>query len=375
VAPDPSLQLISDEISHREVNWYMLEFKNLQTTFNRNYQSSERAGTTRVEIFHMTTDPSKIVHTPVQQYPFHKMMNCFATEHINSFMVSHLESAMKPLLQTFLDGTQGLKDLHGLSMEAKVSLMYQLEVMAQMLSANSYTSPVLSQVPKVRDRPIVLSVPGSMKVPITPQEMEMTGLSYGLKPCLLKCRRNLMRNMKLRVPPAVFEDQQRFNMYCLSMNKLLRLSRSYVNAETKLIKVLRDFTNPGVSLDEMCVFLTPDYPSLRALSESMRESLYDAICPIAWGLYTEEWGSIVSKQSEKYFKQRNSQPRRGQVTRLKPDQVPTCTSDVRELTTHIGPFAKIATDSISCLELDCDGCLPSIGKERIISMTVTVSKS
>jgi hypothetical protein len=67
------------------------------------------------------------------------------------------------------------------------------------------------------------------------------------------------------------------------------------------------------------------------MSEVLWYGLYSAICQIAWDLYQLESAAIVSKQSERYFRQRHSQQRRVQVRKLKQANVPKTTGEVQAL--------------------------------------------
>ena len=132
-----------------------------------NFLKTDRAGTCRIEIFHVTADPTLIKHTPVPQIPFCKMIKAVICDHINFHMVDQMKSALEPLMQTFVRSRpdSGTKNYHCLSPEAKVSLMYHAELVAQILEIPSYSKPILDQMPKVLDSPVIISAPLSSTNP------------------------------------------------------------------------------------------------------------------------------------------------------------------------------------------------------------------
>jgi hypothetical protein len=253
------------------------------------YSIEDRATPVRLEIFHQVSDLENIKHTPVPDFPFHEWINAYYTSHVNEVMTAKLNDAMEPLLQTFAkplpDGSA--KNFHRLSMAAKVSLIYQAEIVSQILGIG-VSSPILGSVERIRDRPVFHEVPSSKFVVLSPEEMLQTGLKYGIDPLLLTSRRFVPRSLTIAATSQQREQSTRFHLYCVSLGKKLRQVCMFVQKEEQILSILREASTPQDPLEEddieeeitvpHCVFEMPHYASLLKLSVQSRLQMLKKIC-------------------------------------------------------------------------------------------------
>jgi hypothetical protein len=371
--PDPKLKLIPEEASEREVIRILTEMDFIHDLVKSGYKRSDSAGSTRFEIFHVVTDLEDIQHSPVPQYPYHKIMNAYYTRQLNDVMVSKFNDGMGPLLQTFLKARSdnAPKDYPGISLEGKVALMYQVELLTQVIGIGGCSTPILKSIAPVLDQPVFHELPKEQLVELSLEERTQTGLSYGVNLGLLTTPRFVSRLTNVGASRGQLAKASRFNLSSICMNQVVREVRMYLDSVGALISLLRSATiNPlgpppddSTEIDDdSCVFLQPDYVGLRSLDEAPRWELLKKICVILVKMYRHEWGWNISKKIQRVHKKNGVVDSNGNLIYLAGKDVPLDTRSVENLEDTFGEILKVAYLKETGVPTDDRGIVRTIGK-------------
>lgn len=384
--PDPTEKLLPDEISLREIELTLDSMEDGREMFNAGYSTTDRGTAVRSEIFHIVNDLDSIKHTPVAQFPFHGFINCFYTAHINQIMIDKMDLALDPLVKTFgtprPDGNP--KDFHGLSTPAKVALMYHTELLAQILGIGCISSPILKSV-KLSSRTFHFHEIGvEHQLPLSEDEMEQTGLYFGLTPSLLTRRRPIPRTLASSGSRTSVESaiQLKNDLYCVRINQVVRNVSDYVLLESKILACLHQAThsNPVVEEDstqdptqnspiedfaEPCVFERLNYEGLLSLPCAKRNNVIYQIGVYLMEMYEKEWALIIYNKTRRFAKENETRYTRGS-TRIPPirfDSVPKTSSEVLEYEDRYGSFMKVGDTCPpgSNIPTDANGQIYSMG--------------
>ena len=372
--PDSRLRLIPLSVSEAAARLVIDELVDIVDSFKHNMKHCGiRPGCVRFEIFHMGTD-LVFQHRPVPTIPYHSIIHACHTKEMNNLMVDMVEEAIVPLKTTFVnqrpDGIS--KDYTDISMPAKVSLMLQAEVVAQVLEVKSYSQPVLGHFNKERYSQHLVQVPTEYRVALTSEERNVTGLRYGVFPGLLPRRRFVRRDTTVAVHRNR-ESEERCNQYCVRLHTVVRNVREFVEAERLVVQAFLMASSPAECFDEdedtHCVFDTPDYATLRSISKSESKTLYANLCETLWHMYQVEWSNIISKKTARICRASSSFDPVPHVQPISPESVPTTLLGLTDVDEVFIPLVGQATlvDGLLGLHANQSRCICDIGKKDQLS--------